>query len=190
MDGKTLRHECESGELQSFNWLEHHADNALLFCTFCGSREVPHKSYKGEGTLLVCVPERAPRHDGRNYGRQVIEDQKLQAKLQTTFVKESHQKLHARVEAETLSNSNSNSTRPMSLFLYLGVEAGDHHLQVESQDSEWETCGDFSCRSLVLTGTDPSGPFRARLSFTARLSGRRHRLCFVCGFVFCVLCAC
>lgn len=136
MDGKTLRHECESGELQSFNWLE---------------------------------------HDGRNYGRQVIEDQKLQAKLQTTFVKESHQKLHARVDAETLSSSNSNSTRPMSLFLYLGVEAGDHHLQVESQDSEWETCGDFSCRSLVLTGTDPSGPFRARLSFTAR-KARFHQL--------------
>ena len=56
MDGKTLRHECESGELQSFNWLEHHADNALLFCTFCGSREVPHKSYKGgRNTTCVCA---------------------------------------------------------------------------------------------------------------------------------------
>ncbi|CAE7251790.1 GCS1 [Symbiodinium sp. CCMP2592] len=142
MDGKTLRHECESGELQSFNWLE---------------------------------------HDGRNYGRQIIEDQKLQAKLQTTFVKEGHQKLHARVDVETLSSSNgsngsnSSSTRPMSLFLYLGVESGEHRLEVVSQDSEWEACGDFSCRSLVLAGTDPSGPFRARLSFRAR-KARFHQL--------------
>ena len=49
MDGKVLRHECESGDLQAFNWLE---------------------------------------HDGRNYGRQSLEDQKLQLKLDTTFVKE------------------------------------------------------------------------------------------------------
>ncbi|CAE8678850.1 unnamed protein product [Polarella glacialis] len=48
IDGEVLRHECQSGELEAFNWLE---------------------------------------HDGESYGLQELEDQKLQTRLRTTFVK-------------------------------------------------------------------------------------------------------
>ncbi|CAE7195581.1 GCS2 [Symbiodinium pilosum] len=136
LDGKILRHECESGELQAFNWHE---------------------------------------HDGRNFGRQIIEDQKLQAQLDTTFVKEDARKWHVRVGAASLppfNSSDRSKSKAISLFLYLGVEAGKHGVELKSYDPEWQACGEFWCRSLVLAGTDPSqGSFEAKLSF--RASGSR-----------------
>ena len=70
--------------------------------------------------------------------------------------------------------SNSSKPRAASLFIYLGIEAASHSLQLTSYDPDWQTCGEFRCRSLLLAGKDPAqGPFRARLSFRAPASRTR-----------------
>lgn len=137
VDGKILRHECESGELQAFSWKE---------------------------------------HDGRNYGYQSIEDQKLGHELLTTFVKEDARKWHARIEVRPLGVKS----KPISLMPYLGIEA-DSTLRVEGQGQEGQgpgawlgSAGDWR-RSLKILGEDPIvGPFSALLSFRSSAVSKPH----------------
>ncbi|CAK8995324.1 unnamed protein product [Durusdinium trenchii] len=131
LDGKLLRHECESGQLRAFNWQE---------------------------------------HDGRNYGFQRIEDEKLGHELKTIFVKEDSKKWHVRINTTTLGAS----AKAIVLFPYLGIEATSR-LQVD-EDSDWRQ--DSQSRSLKISGVDPvAGPFDARLTFRrAKEQGKLHHV--------------
>eukprot|EP00913_Durusdinium_trenchii_P032779 g30685.t1 len=100
LDGKLLRHECESGQLRAFNWQEHDS---------CFNWD----------------------EDGRNYGFQRIEDEKLGHELKTIFVKEDSKKWHVRINTTTLGAS----AKAIVLFPYLGIEATSR-LQVD-EDSDW-----------------------------------------------------
>eukprot|EP00928_Gymnodinium_smaydae_P036805 TRINITY_DN25675_c0_g2_i1.p1 TRINITY_DN25675_c0_g2~~TRINITY_DN25675_c0_g2_i1.p1 ORF type:complete len:980 (-),score=175.90 TRINITY_DN25675_c0_g2_i1:16-2955(-) len=135
-NGKVFRHDCQSGELQRFGWLE---------------------------------------HDGTSYGKQVLEDEKLNLRIQTTFVKDParpEEAWHAQVHLEAL-NPAKNASR-ISLFLYLGVEAaaseGDLRFApgTDGVPGDWSDIEEGSRQRSVtarVVGADPvAGPFVARIS--------------------------
>lgn len=131
IDGKLLRHSCQSGELQAFNWLE---------------------------------------HDGERYGLQEIQDQELNVRLLTTFVKDAEHPdriWHARIDAAPLTEPAKK--RAVSFFVYFGVEAEGNFIleKLHADAAKWEQAEDGSWKgSVSLTGHDPvQGPFSTVVTF-------------------------